>query len=148
VIKPFILACLIVKKRKDILGKCLYSLESIGGEIIIVDNGSTDKKKEIAQKLTDKVYDFKWMNNFVEARNFAASKVSGTWIIAVDADECIDINNFVAAMEEIKSYKDKISIFLVEIMSFVGDNGEEITVNTMARLYKNDGSVYFLWWNV
>lgn len=60
------------------------------------------------------------MNNFVEARNFAASKVSGTWIIAVDADECIDINNFVAAMEEIKSYKDKISIFLVEIMSFVG----------------------------
>lgn len=102
------------------------------------------KKKEIAQKLTDKVYDFKWMNNFVEARNFAASKVSGTWIIAVDADECIDINNFVAAMEEIKSYKDKISIFLVEIMSFVGDNGEEITVNTMARLYKMMGVFIFM----
>ncbi|KOS29114.1 glycosyl transferase family 2 [Bacillus anthracis] len=145
IIKPFILACLIVKKRKDILGKCLDSLKRISGEIIIVDNGSTDKKKEIAKKLTDKVYDFKWMNNFAEARNFAASKANGKWIIAIDADECIDTNNFKEAMEEIKSYQDKINIYLVEIMSFAGDNGEEITVNTMARLYKNDESVYFLW---
>ncbi|EOQ16898.1 tetratricopeptide repeat-containing glycosyltransferase family 2 protein [Bacillus cereus] len=141
--KPFMSACLIVKNEEEMLGKCLNSLESVVDEIIIVDTGSTDKTKEIAKKFTDKVYDFKWTNNFAEARNFAASKASGKWIIAVDADECIDVNNFVAAMEEIKSYKDKISIFLVEIMSFVGESGEEITVNTMARLYKNDGSVYF-----
>lgn len=141
--KPFISACLIVKNEEDMLRRCLESLQGGVDEIVIVDTGSTDKTKEIAQEFTDEVYDFEWTNDFAEARNFAASKASGEWIIAIDADECVDAESFAAAIQEIQSHKEKFNIYLVEIMSFTGDAGEEITVNNMARLYKNDENVYF-----
>ncbi|MCY2907094.1 glycosyltransferase family 2 protein [Bacillus anthracis] len=86
--KPFLSACLIVKNEEEMLGKCLESLRRVIEEIIVVDTGSTDSTKEIARQFTDKVYDFEWMNDFSEARNFAASKANGEWIIAIDADEC------------------------------------------------------------
>lgn len=87
---PFITACLIVKNEEDMLRKCLESLRDGIDEIIIVDTGSTDKTKVIAKEFTDKVYDFEWNNDFSAARNFAASKGSGEWILAIDADECVE----------------------------------------------------------
>ncbi|ONI38488.1 hypothetical protein AN639_05630 [Candidatus Epulonipiscium fishelsonii] len=56
-------------------------------EIIVVDTGSTDKTVEIAKDLGAKVYDFKWVDDFSKARNFAISKATGDWIIFPDADE-------------------------------------------------------------
>ena len=50
--------CMIVKNEEPTLEKCLTSVASAVDEIIIVDTGSTDRSKEIAQKFTDKVYDF------------------------------------------------------------------------------------------
>ncbi|MGR5962053.1 glycosyltransferase family 2 protein [Bacillus paranthracis] len=91
--KPFMSACLIVKNEEDMLGKCLQSLRGYIDDIVVVDTGSTDMTKEIAKEFTDKVYDFKWMNDFAVARNFATSKASGEWILAIDADECVDGEN-------------------------------------------------------
>ena len=62
-------------------------------EIIIVDTGSTDKTKEIARKYTDKIFDYKWCNDFADARNFAASKATGDYISSADADEYLDADN-------------------------------------------------------
>ena len=85
--------CMIVKDEADILEKTLISLSKYGYEIIIVDTGSKDNTKEIAYKYTDKVYDFKWVNDFSKARNFSISKASEKYILVVDADEVIlDIN--------------------------------------------------------
>ena len=67
---------MIVKDEADILEKTLISLSKYGYEIIIVDTGSKDNTKEIAYKYTDKVYDFKWVNDFSKARNFSISKAS------------------------------------------------------------------------
>ncbi len=53
-------------------------LQPIVDEIIIVDTGSSDATKEIAGKYTDKIYDFEWVNDFAEARNFSFSKASMT----------------------------------------------------------------------
>lgn len=66
--------CMIVKNEEDVLARCLESVKDVVDEIIIVDTGSTDKTKTIAKEFTDKVYDFKWVNHFAKARNFAFSK--------------------------------------------------------------------------
>lgn len=76
---------LIVKDEAKILEKCLTSV-SEADEIIVVDTGSTDKTIEIAKKYTDKIYHFKWCDDFSAARNFAKDKCTGDWIFSIDAD--------------------------------------------------------------
>ncbi|WP_448163015.1 tetratricopeptide repeat-containing glycosyltransferase family 2 protein [Bacillus mobilis] len=140
---PFLSACLIVKNEERMLKNCLESLKDVLEEVIVVDTGSTDATKEIAKEFTDKIYDFEWKNNFSEARNFAASKATGEWIMAIDADENVDSEQLKNVIEEIKLHKNKFNAYLVEIISFSGEMGEITTVNQMARIYKNDGTVYY-----
>ncbi len=85
--------CMIVKNEEKNLAKCLNSLGDIPDEIIIVDTGSTDATKQIAQKYTDKVYDFAWVDDFAAARNFSLSKAKCEYIYVADADEEIDEDN-------------------------------------------------------
>lgn len=85
--------CMIVKNEERVLSRCLDSIADLCDEIIIVDTGSTDSTKEIAEKYTNKVYDFKWTGDFSEARNFAFSKATMEYIYSADADEVLDKEN-------------------------------------------------------
>ncbi len=85
--------CLIVKNEETFLSRCLDSLNGIGDEIIIVDTGSTDNTKRVALKYTEKVFDFKWVDDFSAARNFAFSKATKDYIYTADADEILDEEN-------------------------------------------------------
>ncbi len=81
--------CMIVKNEEDTLDRCLESVQDIVDEIIIVDTGSTDKTKEIAQKFTDKIYDFEWIEDFSAARNYSFEKATMEYILWLDADDVI-----------------------------------------------------------
>lgn len=81
--------CMIVKNEELTLARCLDSIKDIVDEIIIVDTGSIDNTKEIALKYTDKVYDFKWCDDFSKARNFSFSKATKDYIMWLDADDVI-----------------------------------------------------------
>ena len=85
--------CMIVKNEEKRLAACLDCLVPIADEIIIVDTGSVDKTKEIARKYTDSIFDFKWIDDFSAARNFAFSKATMDYIYTADADELIDSAN-------------------------------------------------------
>lgn len=85
--------CMIVKNESAILKRCLDSIADIMDEIIIVDTGSTDNTKEIAREFTDKIYDYTWINDFADARNFAFSKATMDYIYSADADEVLDTLN-------------------------------------------------------
>ena len=56
--------CIIAKNESEVIGRCLECVKSFADEIVVVDTGSTDNTKEIASKYTDKVFDFKWINDF------------------------------------------------------------------------------------
>ncbi len=82
--------CMIVKNEEKFLERCLKSVAQWVDEIIIVDTGSTDRTKEIALSFTDKVYDFKWVNDFAAARNEALKHATEDWILILDADEYME----------------------------------------------------------
>lgn len=82
--------CMIVKDEEKVLARCLDSIADLMDEIIIVDTGSTDRTKEIARKYTDKIYDFKWIQDFSAARNYAFSLAKMEYIYTADADEVVD----------------------------------------------------------
>lgn len=81
---------MIVKNEERVLKRCLDSIRDLVDEIIIVDTGSTDSTKEIAAVYTDRIYDFKWVDDFSAARNFSFSKASCDYIYIADADEYLD----------------------------------------------------------
>ncbi|MGG1397250.1 glycosyltransferase family 2 protein [Bacillus salipaludis] len=81
--------CMIVKNEEEVLDQCLKSVSDLCDEIIIVDTGSMDKTKEIAKKYTDKIFNFKWGDDFSAARNFAFSLAKMDYLLWLDADDIL-----------------------------------------------------------
>jgi len=85
--KSRISLCMIVKNEEEFLSQCLRSVEGITDEVIVVDTGSTDSTKKIAEQFGAVVISHEWHNNFSEARNISLDRASGDWILMLDADE-------------------------------------------------------------
>ncbi len=85
--------CMIVKNEEQVLGRCLDGVKEFADEIIIVDTGSTDRTKKVAQNYTNQVYDFTWIDDFAAARNFAFSHATKEYIFWLDADDVITAEN-------------------------------------------------------
>ena len=85
--------CMIVRNEESYLPECLESVADVVNEIIIVDTGSTDNTKKIAESFGATVFDFTWVDDFSKARNYSLSKASNDWILYLDADERLDKNS-------------------------------------------------------
>jgi len=58
-------------------------------EIVIVDSGSTDRTREVAESLHAKFHVEPW-KGFAAQKNSALAKAMGDWILSLDADEEIE----------------------------------------------------------
>jgi len=94
---------MITKNEEKLLEKSIASVKSIVDEIIIVDTGSKDHTKEIARKFTNKVFGFKFKDDFSEVRNFCISKATKKWILVLDADERINEKDLVKIKKLVKN---------------------------------------------
>ncbi|ASS67231.1 MULTISPECIES: glycosyltransferase family 2 protein [unclassified Paenibacillus] len=113
---------MIVKNGEATLGRCLESVRSHVDEIIVVDTGSIDRTKQIAQDFGADVFDFQWGDSFAEARNYALSRSSAEWKLILDADEYV----VSADWEEIRKFMENAGqIGRIRIDSdFVNGEGE------------------------
>jgi glycosyltransferase involved in cell wall biosynthesis len=80
---------MIAKNEEDCIANAINSVKDLVDEIIVVDTGSTDKTKEIAESFGAKTYNFNWNDDFSSARNFSLSKCTSEWILILDCDETI-----------------------------------------------------------
>ena len=58
-------------------------------ELVVVDSGSTDRTREVAQSSHAKFYVEPW-RGFAAQKNSALAKASGDWILSLDADEEVE----------------------------------------------------------
>lgn len=77
----------VTKNEQELIKTCLESV-SFADEIIVFDNGSTDKTLEIAKAYTNKIFKTD-DSDFATLRNKAFKETKGDWILYVDADERI-----------------------------------------------------------
>jgi glycosyltransferase involved in cell wall biosynthesis len=77
---------IIVKNEEKRIEECIQSVYGWVGEIIVVDDESTDRTVELARKFTDKVFTRK-MELEGKQRNFGVSKASNKWVMMLDCDE-------------------------------------------------------------
>jgi len=66
---------------------CLESVKDIADEIVVVDEESSDKTREVAQKFGAKVYKVKHKPIFHITKQKALDYAMGDWILQLDADE-------------------------------------------------------------
>ncbi|AND84111.1 Glycosyl transferase, group 2 family protein [Clostridium tyrobutyricum DIVETGP] len=105
--------CMIVKDEENVIGRCLSSIKDVVDEIIIVDTGSSDNTIDMCKNFTDKIYNFKWIDDFSAARNFSFSKATGDYILWLDADDVIlpdDIKKFKILKKSLDTSIDSITM--------------------------------------
>ena len=132
--------CMIIKNEERLLDKCLDAVSSLGAELIIVDTGSTDASIDIAGRYTDRLYEYKWCNDFSAARNFAVSKASNDCILSLDADEVLDTFQLSRLKKCIEKCTDDTTDYpplgRIVCKNHYSNNGEEnVLVEKLPRIF-------------
>ncbi len=107
--KPKISAMYFLKNEEEFAPFSIRSIYNAVDEIVVVDNGSTDRTRERISRF-EKVRWFEYStDDFSELGNFALSKCQGDWILKIDGDEVFypDIEQVLPVLAE----HDKIDVF-------------------------------------
>lgn len=83
----------IVKNEEENVAGMLESAAEVCGQLVVVDTGSTDRTPLICTNSDAEVYFYAWDNNFSSARNESLKYCIHPWILALDADERINIES-------------------------------------------------------
>jgi glycosyltransferase involved in cell wall biosynthesis len=92
-----------IKKIKDVFEK-----EKIDGEIIVVDNGSTDRSVEIVKKYNDVKLLFEPQKGYGSALRCGIENAQGEYIIMGDADNTYDFYEIPKFLEKLKEGYDLV----------------------------------------
>ncbi len=90
---PLLSLCMIVRDEQSHLARCLHSVAPVVDEMVIVDTGSTDRSVDVARVFGATVVPVPWAEDFAAARNAGLNLASGTWILVMDADEAISVQD-------------------------------------------------------
>lgn len=80
---------LATRNEEKNIERCLASVKDFANEIIIVDEHSSDKTRQIAEKLGARVYLEVHHDNFHITKQIALDKAKGEWVLQLDADEVV-----------------------------------------------------------
>ena len=101
--KNTISLCMIVKDEEACLARCLASAKPAVHELVVVDTGSTDRTVAIATAFGARVVSFSWNGSFADARNHGLYQARGSWVLVLDADEVIAVQDHAAIDETVRS---------------------------------------------
>ena len=133
--------CMIVKNEERFLEDCLRSVKNVADQIVVIDTGSTDRTKEIAQKYDAEVHSFVWQDNFAAARNASLKYAKGDWILWLDADERL-LPESAPKLKALLKPERKAVAYLATIKSMMAD-GKTFKLSTGHRLFNNRKNIYF-----
>ena len=110
---------IIAKNEEKNLSECLESVRW-AGEIIVVDDESSDRTVEIARSFQSKVIHRK-MDIEGRHRNFAYAQATQNWILSLDADERVSPELASELKEVVTKNEPEFSAYAIPIKTFVGN---------------------------
>jgi len=82
-------AVIITFNEEHNIERCLFSLNGIVDEIIVVDSYSTDQTHSICQQFNVEFHKMKW-EGYAATKNKAQRLAKSEYVLSIDADECLD----------------------------------------------------------
>jgi len=125
----------IAKNEEKMIEEALDSL-SFCDEIIVIDNGSTDKTKEISQSKGARIYEIQ-TNDFSEIRNFGLKVAQSDWILYLDADERIS-DELKDSIKKAVSEDQGTSAFSLKRKNYYLGKHQWPKIEKMQRLFRRD----------
>src|SRR5437867_1951318 len=86
---PTLSVCMIVRDAERSLAAALQSARPFVDEMVVVDTGSVDATRRIAEEHGARLFDFAWCDDFSAARNYSLDQATGDWIFWMDADDVL-----------------------------------------------------------
>ena len=81
-----ITAIILARNEEQHIVDCIKSIQC-ANEILVIDDGSTDRTVELAESLGAVVIPHPLNNDWSQQRRFGISQASCDWILFIDADE-------------------------------------------------------------
>lgn len=81
--------CIIARDEEATIGMAIKSVLALVHEIVVIDTGSHDNTRIIAEGYGARIIDLAWADDFAAARNAALEEANGDWILFLDADEIL-----------------------------------------------------------
>jgi len=84
-----VLSVVVIAKNEALnLPRCLASVARVAEEVVVVDSGSTDATKSIAEAHGARVFD-RGFTTYADQKNWAASQALQPFVLSCDADEAL-----------------------------------------------------------
>lgn len=81
-------AVIITRNEARNIGRCIGSLQGVCEDVVVVDSGSTDGTRTIAQGLGARVVERAW-TDYSDQKNFANAQAAHDRVLSLDADEAL-----------------------------------------------------------
>jgi len=85
--------CMIVRNEERSLARCLASCKPVVHELVIVDTGSDDRTRQIAELFGAHLIEHPWSGDFSAARNAGLEAAGSDWLLVMDADEVLSLRD-------------------------------------------------------
>lgn len=141
--RPLVSLCMIVRDNSRTLGACLASIAPWVDEMIVVDTGSTDDTREIAQLAGAQVHEFPWCDDFSAARNESLRLATGEWLFWMDSDDTIS-EPCGRQLRQLAAPSESAPIAYVMQVHCPGPPGTtDVTVVDHVKMFRNDPRLRF-----
>lgn len=109
----------ITKDEEKNISDCLESVCSWAGEIVVLDDESTDRTVEMARKFTDRIFTKK-MKVEGAHRNYAYSLARNAWVLSLDADETVT-EGLKKEIDSVLCSNTKYNAFSIPLRNYIGN---------------------------
>lgn len=138
---PTVSLCMIVLDEAETLQRAIESVQPIVDEIVIgIDDRTTDDSEEIAERFADKVFRFRWEDDFSAARNEMLAHCSGDWILILDGHEALRKSSLLLFRKMLDALPEGTEAVGFKLKMEAEDNNVS---GLQLRLFRNNGRLRY-----